>query len=719
VDRRVSPVPVRALAFSPDGKLLASDKGLWDVATGTWRPGFAADNGGQVRALAFAPDGKTLAVGSEREAAVRFYSVATGKVRGRLEARPGGVAAAVYSPDGKTLATGGKDRTARLWGVATGRRLHELAHPEEVTDVAWAPDGRRLATTTPRAVYLWEIPGGKLVHRFAQDMNDLHSLSFSPDGRRLVSAGRAWDLGTGKEVFAYQGWLAGGSAFSPDGKVFATAGYDGVVRLHDPATGKELPHPAAGGAGAVVWLSFTPDGRHLLTLRNGAVHLWQADGRQVREVAVGARVAALSPDGAVLASVNDAGLLTLAEVATGEVLRQLPGGRESRNLSLSPAVAFTTDGRLVASAGYANDIQVWEVRTGRAVRSLRGHGAGVYHLTFTPDGRELVSAGLDQSVRFWDLATGKERRPPAHPPGWVRGLSPDGRLWVLSAEESGREGPVRSLRVCEAETGREVVRLAGVSTNLGTFSPDGRSLAVQGNWLSSPESEDVIHLVELATGGVRARFRGHRGVLQALTFSADGRTLASGSWDTTALLWDLIGPRDGTKDPPALWQHLASEDAAVAWRAMGALVRAPGQSVPWLCQHLPTVRATDGRRAERLLRDLNDAEFSVREGAERELEKLGEAAAPALRQALRGQPSPEARRRVQGLLERLDPGRSSEALRGLRAVEVLELVGTPAARRVLAELAGGIPEALRAQEARASLERLGRRVSNAPWVESP
>jgi hypothetical protein len=292
-------------------------------------------------------------------------------------------------------------------------------------------------------------------------------------------------------------------------------------------------------------------------------------------------------------------------------------------------------------------------------------------------------------------------------------MSADGKTWALAVEENKEGGKSWPLRICAVETNKEILRLE--DGGLCTFAPDGRSLAVQVNSPSAPEVENTIRVIELATGGVRARYRGHRGRLMTLAFSADGRALASGGFDNTALLWDLVGQGDvsqgelSARELLALWERLGSDDAQTAHQAMGALTQAQGQTAAWVREHLPRSRKADSEQVARLIGDLDDDQFAVREQAEAALQRLAEVAAPALRQALDGKPSAEVRRRVTRLLEQLDGGRTPEQLRSLRAIEVLEQIGAPEARKVLEELAKGTSEARQTQEAKTSLDRLASR----------
>jgi hypothetical protein len=204
--------------------------------------------------------------------------------------------------------------------------------------------------------------------------------------------------------------------------------------------------------------------------------------------------------------------------------------------------------------------------------------------------------------------------------------------------------------------------------------------------------------------------RGHDDQVVSLSFAPDGQRLASTSFDGTALVWDLAGPpaRLSAEGLNAAWYALAGDDAAAAYRAVLKLAGDPGRAVPLLRERLRPAPTPDPKRIVRLIADLDSDTFAVRDGAARELGDLGDLTEPALREALAGGPTPEVRRRVERLLEdaaSLAPGR----LRQVRVVEVLEYAGTPEARRLLEELAGGAPEARLTREAQAALGRLDRR----------
>jgi hypothetical protein len=216
------------------------------------------------------------------------------------------------------------------------------------------------------------------------------------------------------------------------------------------------------------------------------------------------------------------------------------------------------------------------------------------------------------------------------------------------------------------------------------------------------------------------KFPGHRGSVLALAFSADGARLVSASADTTALVWDISGklggrPRWATTSPiavsAALWDELASPDAAKAFRALARLAAAPEKAVALLKDRLSLTPAVT-RRVKELIRDLSSEQFRVRQRAAAALKALLPQAEPALRRALAGSLDLEARQRVERLLKGLrGPRPNGGCLQILRATEFLERLGTPEARKVLKALAQGPPEARLTREAKASLKRLAKHPS--------
>jgi hypothetical protein len=460
----------------------------------------------------------------------------------------------------------------------------------------------------------------------------------------------------------------------PDGKTLITgASYnDPVVRAWDALTGKPRGE-WTGHASGIHSLTVTPDGKQVASSgQDRTIRFWHLDtGKQLRRIATGKAPAFM--------------------------------------------ISYSPDGKLLALGGNTG-IHLLDAVTGREVRSFRTEA--ILRLAFAPDGKTLATAGSQEAfVRLWDVASGRELRHfPGCKSGSVLAFSPDGRALATGVDDG-------TVHAWDPATGRELCTLgataypaAGTAYIIGSiaFSRDGRVVA-------AGYSDGTLGLLEMASGLERARFQGHRGGILAVAFSNDGSLLATGSWDRTAVVWDVTGSiradgngaRGVTLDPKQgnqLWADLADSDAVKAYEAMKTLIRAPA-TVNLLGRHLKTAAPADETLVNRLVANLDSNDFAVRDEAARELVSQGDVAEPILRRALTRKPSLEARRRIEDILARIGPRRSGRALRDLRAIEILERIGTAEARQVLSVLAIGSPHAQLTRDAKASLERLVQRES--------
>jgi WD40 repeat protein len=720
---------VAAIAVSPDGKLLAGapmsgDVVLWDTATGRGVRRLEGHRS-RVMAIAFSPKGDRLVSGDE--AAARVWDVATGKVLHTLE----GIAPAVaFSPDGRLVAAGG-ETTTFVWDAETGKPVHQLpGEGNYLNALAFSPDGRalvRAATNGPVAV--WDAATGKPLPSLPGPPRGVYRLAFSPDGKLLATGGRdfrrdgevhLWDWPARKErwnVTAHPSLILA-LAFSPDGRTLASGSAESPIRLWDVATGKPRDPTTAGHQGRVTSVAYSTDGGAIITGSwDGTLRMWDAaSGKERATLAGGTEAAAVryftqAPDGKLLAVVRSDGSVRLFELPSGKEVRSLPGF----------SVAFSPDGRLIAAGGSdAASIGLYERDTGRLVRELRGHKTAVAALAFTAGGKTLVSRGMvrvgvllpgdraqsgTEFVRAWDVATGEQ----------LRGVPGGTLINSLTSSSDGRTvvtigGEGKTVVLLEAATGGQRAALSGHAQMLfrAKLSPDGRTAVSAGG-------ESAIRVWELPSGKEIGRLEGHRSAVMDLAFSSDGRRLASAGHDTTVLVWDVAKYTRRGRAPARLsadelrsaWEDLGG-DAGKAYHAIGALSAAE-QAVPFLAERVRPVAAPDARRVAKLLADLDDERFEVREQASRELEGLGRLVQPALREALAGRPSAEARRRLTALLEKVAAATPTpEEVRAIRVVEALEQAGTAAARRLLADLAGGVPEARLTREAKAALQRWGR-----------
>jgi RNA polymerase sigma factor (sigma-70 family) len=339
--------------------------------------------------------------------------------------------------------------------------------------------------------------------------------------------------------------------YSPNGKLLASAGEDRLVRLWDPATGREL-RQFAGHDGPVYSVAFSPDGCTLASGGDQTVRLWDvATGKEFRRYVGHTGLVlpvAFSPDGRTLASEAKDTTVRLWDVATGKEVLRLPGHKSDGTSN----VAFSPDGTLLATVGEDRSIGLWDVKTGQRRGRLVGHGGDVESLAFFTDGKALVSGGLDKTVRVWDLATGKETRKITAPVGGVFGVavSPDGKLLATGGHDRG-------VRVFDAATGDERWLLGwhGYVKSVA-FAPDSKALA-------AVDSYGVVRLWDVATG-LELPQSGE--LVTSIALSADGTLLVTGCRDHVVRLWD---PRTGR-----LLRELKGHSASVT-----ALAVAPGGKV--------------------------------------------------------------------------------------------------------------------------------------------
>jgi hypothetical protein len=192
-----------------------------------------------------------------------------------------------------------------------------------------------------------------------------------------------------------------------------------------------------------------------------------------------------------------------------------------------------------------------------------------------------------------------------------------------------------------------------------------------------------------------------------LTFAPGGQLL-SGSLDTTVLAWDIRPPRVAASVPlESAWKDLATRESSESFKSAGRFPATPADAVKFFAENVKPAEGPDPTRIQRLLADLDSDQFDVRRQASAELEKIGEPAAPALHKALEGEPSSEARKRIEDVLKKTDNlAPQGELLRSLRAIEVLEMIGTAEAKAVLRDLARGATGASVTRAAKEALDRM-------------
>jgi WD40 repeat protein len=496
---------VDGLAFSPDGKLLATAGGdgilrVWDVVTG--REKRRLDNSSDklmrvAQQLTWSPDGKTLAL-TGQFTGIRLLEADTLKERMTLatSAQKGASPVFAFAPDSQAIVWWANDGLIRLYDLRAQKEIRSWPGVRgHVPRFAFAPDGKKLAVVNSLVTSVLDVATGNEIAQYKEERYSPYALTFSPDGKTLALGGysnvRLCDLTAAKDTAPANGashkapiqWLR----FTADGKTLYSSSHDGEVKEWDVAAGKEKRSfnltPGQGTANPVSAMAYSPDGTLLA---------WVAWSNRIR----------------------------LTKLATGEELLA-----EEDRPQAGPFV-FTPDGKHLITPSPDGKPRLWDAATGKLVRRFEGKGDPAYFLGLSADGRKLVTVGT--KVIVWDVQAGKEAKRLEDillRLGPTAALSADGKLLALGEVDLTR-GPIArpcKIRWWDLETGKEAASAAADhqgSVQALAFAPSGKTLVSAG-------ADRTVRVWEVSTGKQLASVPSLKGPEGCLAFGDGGKKLLS------------------------------------------------------------------------------------------------------------------------------------------------------------------------------------------------
>jgi len=538
---------VASVSFSPDSQIIATasfDKTikLWNREGQEIRT--IEGHEGWIYSVSFSPDGRTIASAS-KDGTARLWNQNGSpsrifRVPASADKSDGGFNAVTFSPDGRKIAASSWDRTVKLWDLENGQEQTFRGHEDAVNSVNFSPDGNMLVTgSRDQTIKFWGLDG-RILKTLKGHTGEVSSVSFSPDGKTIVSAGfdktvRLWDL-NGEELkpsLTGHNAQVNQAAFSPDGSTIASAGFDKTAKLWAHTHQEFLRfngHKIEGQDNNLWGISFSPDGQTIATAsQDNTVKLWSRGGQEIKTLKGHSDTVTsvkFSSDDTMIAttSKDDTVMLWSRDGIRIKVINKY----ERSDSNVVDSLSFSPNSQIIATADWLGNVKIWN-RDGTEFRTFKAHGDRIYDINFSPNGQMIATASRDKTVKLWNLDGQLVKTLEGHSDQiYNASFSSDGNTIITSSRDNtiklwNLDGQnIKTIDVSPVYSGQ--VYSAKLSSNgklIVAATRDGRITIWNLNG-------DLLKILDA-----------HTDIIDDVSFSPDGKSIASASRDDTAIIFTL------------------------------------------------------------------------------------------------------------------------------------------------------------------------------------